>query len=205
DRPAAGPLFEAHVAVRRGEQREVAAQADVLARVEPSAALAHQDRPGRNPLSGEALDAPHLWLAVPAVAGAADALLVCHGFSAPPPALPADLDPRDPDGRVPLPVSAPPPVVLPSLELHHDDLGGLANPHDRPGAAGPAQARRLDDWAVVVPQVGDLRELDGLALPGAQPLDTDHVALADPVLLAARPNHGLHDAASPGMSPDGMN
>src|SRR5690606_14850416 len=65
-------------AVPQRVQREVAAEADVLARLEPGAALADEDAAGRDELAVEALDAEPLGVAVGAVLGAAYALLVSH-------------------------------------------------------------------------------------------------------------------------------
>src|SRR5690606_34408901 len=56
-------------AVDQREQRVVAAHADIGAGVEARAALAHDDRAGRNSLAAEGLDAEHLRLGITAVPG----------------------------------------------------------------------------------------------------------------------------------------
>src|SRR5579883_2009950 len=75
---AARIRLELHVTVDQGEDREISAHADVLTRMEPGAALAHQHVAGLHQLAVEALDAPTLRVAVAPVAGAADTLLMSH-------------------------------------------------------------------------------------------------------------------------------
>src|SRR5260370_40274870 len=74
---AALPL-ELDGAVRGGEERVVAAEADVGARIDARAILAHDDGARAYELAIEALHAAHLGLAVAAVTRAADALFMCH-------------------------------------------------------------------------------------------------------------------------------
>src|SRR5215470_4125840 len=71
--------LETNVAVGGGEQRVVRAEADIDARLEAGAALAHDDAAGRHELPAEALDAQPLRVRIPSVARAADAFLVSHG------------------------------------------------------------------------------------------------------------------------------
>jgi len=78
DELAALALAELHHAVRGREQGVVAAAADVLARVEPGAALAHEDRAGGDDLAVEPLHAEALCCGVAAVAGGAAALGLRH-------------------------------------------------------------------------------------------------------------------------------
>src|SRR3954463_1150433 len=59
-------------------QRVVAAHADALAGLEAAAALAHDDLAAGHGLTGEHLHAEALGVRVAAVAGRAEALLVCH-------------------------------------------------------------------------------------------------------------------------------
>ena len=61
-----------------GEQRVVAAPADVDAGMELGAALPHDDLPGLDDLTAEPLDAQPLSGGIPTVARARGALLVCH-------------------------------------------------------------------------------------------------------------------------------
>src|SRR5882672_11808071 len=70
--------LEANVTVGGREQRVVDAQAHVDARLEAGAPLAHDDAARRDELPAEALDAQSLGVRIAPVAGAADALLVCH-------------------------------------------------------------------------------------------------------------------------------
>src|SRR6478609_3709795 len=69
---------EGHGTGGEGEQRVVAATADVDAGVEVRAALADDDLAGLDDLATEALDAQALGVRVAAVARGARALLVCH-------------------------------------------------------------------------------------------------------------------------------
>src|SRR2546430_2305830 len=67
----------------QGEQRVVAATADVDAGVELGAALADQDLTGLDHLAAVALDAEVLGIGIATVAGAGRTLLVCHGVGSP--------------------------------------------------------------------------------------------------------------------------
>src|SRR4029079_6967690 len=68
----------AHLAVDQREERVVAADADVRASVELGAALANDDRAGRDDLAAEHLDAEHTEPRVAAVARRAAAFFLCH-------------------------------------------------------------------------------------------------------------------------------
>src|SRR6266496_3746815 len=74
--PAAGA--EGHGAIGGREQRVVATAADVLAGVEASATLAHEDRAGAHGLTGVGLHAEALRGGVPPIAGGSGALLLRH-------------------------------------------------------------------------------------------------------------------------------
>ena len=69
DRHDLAILDELHLAVLEGEEREVAAAADVGARVDLGAALADDDRTGLEKLAVIGLDAEKLRIRVAAVAG----------------------------------------------------------------------------------------------------------------------------------------
>jgi|GEM_PF-3649776 len=62
-------LVELHLASLEGEQRPVAADPDVLTRVQFAAALADDDGAGGNRFSAKCLDAKSLRLALATVAG----------------------------------------------------------------------------------------------------------------------------------------
>src|SRR5215212_6109408 len=72
-------VVELHDAVDLGEERVVAADADVHAGLELRAALADENRSTGHELTGEALDAQHLRLRVAAVARRALSFLMSHG------------------------------------------------------------------------------------------------------------------------------
>jgi hypothetical protein len=72
---------ELHRARRAGVQRVVAAHTDALAGLEATAALAHDDLAAGDGLAGEHLHAEALGVRVAAVAGGAEALLMCHESS----------------------------------------------------------------------------------------------------------------------------
>ncbi len=72
--------LELHYTIDEGKQRIVIASADVPARVETGAALAHHDAAGSNRLTTEALDAQAVRVAIPAVSAGTDAFLVCHSL-----------------------------------------------------------------------------------------------------------------------------
>src|SRR5258706_1475814 len=70
---------EVDFAIDQREQRVVLADADVGAGMELGAALAHDDRAGRNHLAAERLHAEHLGLRIAAVPGGTAAFFLCHG------------------------------------------------------------------------------------------------------------------------------
>ena len=70
-------LAELDRAVAEGEQREIAAAADVVARAEPGAALPDDDRTGGHFLAAERFDTKKLRFAVAAVAAAGLSFFVC--------------------------------------------------------------------------------------------------------------------------------
>src|SRR5438270_8004041 len=63
---------------RRGEERVVLADADVLARMEDRATLPHEDRARVHQLAAVGLETQALALGIAAVAGRAACFLVCH-------------------------------------------------------------------------------------------------------------------------------
>src|SRR5919202_1595864 len=75
---AAAAGRELHGAGRARVERVVAAHAHALAGLEAAAALAHDDLTAGHGLAGEHLHAEALGVRVAAVAGGAEALLVCH-------------------------------------------------------------------------------------------------------------------------------
>src|SRR5690242_21366167 len=75
---AAATVAELHGTGSQREQGVVATATDAGTRVEVGAALADEDRAGRDDLAAEALDAEALGVRVTAVTGRACALLVCH-------------------------------------------------------------------------------------------------------------------------------
>src|SRR5690242_17500936 len=81
DSPAAA-LGELHRAGRAREERVVLADADTVAGLEAGAPLAHDDLAAGDDLAGEDLHAEAVGVGVAAVAGGAEALLVCHYSSA---------------------------------------------------------------------------------------------------------------------------
>src|SRR5262245_2431237 len=70
--------LEDHPAVDQSIQRIVAALADIRARMDARAALAHQDVAGADHLAVAALDAEEAGIAVAAVARGSLTFLVCH-------------------------------------------------------------------------------------------------------------------------------
>src|SRR5215210_1088895 len=78
DHAAAAAGRELHHPGGAGVQRVVAAHAHALAGAEAAAALAHDDLAAGDDLAGEDLHAEALGVRVAAVAGGAEALLVCH-------------------------------------------------------------------------------------------------------------------------------
>src|SRR5262249_48328138 len=147
---------------------------------EAGASLTHDDAARRHELPAEALHAEPLRIRVPAVAGAADALLVCHG-------LRLDLDDANSAHRLPVPAMTA--VVLPPLELAHEDLGVLLLGDHLSGPPRGGQRLGLDRDLAPVADEQDLLELDGGPCRAVQPLDFDQLPWGHPVPLAARRDH----------------
>src|SRR5690606_1268937 len=156
----------------------------VLARVEPGAALAHEDRARAHLGAVEHLHAEALGVRVAAVLGGAGALRLGH-VVAPPSAL---ADAGDLDGGVPLAVPPAPPLVGLRLVGEAGDLRALRLAHDPGGDLGALQRLGAGQHGVAVDEE-DGRELDLLGLAHAQQLDVEPLAVLDPVLLAT----GLDD------------
>src|SRR5215472_1808092 len=107
------------------------------------------------------------------------------------------LDPGDADRGHDLAMPAMPAVVLPALELDHEDLAALfLRDHLARDLRGCQRLRLHGDLAVVFDQE-HLGELHGGAGLFAEPLDFDHLARGDPVLLAARRDNGFHSPQLP--------
>src|SRR5204863_6683658 len=83
DEPATPPAAELHQTVGGGEQRVVAAPADVVAGVELRAPLADDDRAGAHGGAVEDLHAQALGRGVTPVAGGTGTLLLRHGDTDP--------------------------------------------------------------------------------------------------------------------------
>src|SRR6266481_3449170 len=83
-----------------------------------------------------------------------------------------------------------PPVVLPPLELHDQDLVALALRHH----LGCGQRLRLHRHLPLVVDEEDLGELDRRALVLPEALDLDDLARGHPVLLATRRDDRFHAA-----------
>src|SRR4051812_12214229 len=96
-------------------ERVILADPDALTGLEAGAALAHDDLAAADGLAGERLDPEELRVGVAAVAGGAEALLVCH--------LLASLDVGDLDARQLLTMPGAPLVAALGLELEHAQLG----------------------------------------------------------------------------------
>src|SRR5689334_615461 len=74
-------LFKLHHAGDEREEGVVGAEADIVARLEPRAALAHQNLAARHQLPAEPLDAQSLGIRIAPVARTAYAFLMCHDSS----------------------------------------------------------------------------------------------------------------------------
>src|SRR3954452_8875792 len=74
-------VVKVHDAVDLGEERVVAADADVHAGIKPRSALADQNRTAGDELAGETLNADYFWLPVAAVARRALSFFMSHGCS----------------------------------------------------------------------------------------------------------------------------
>ena len=68
--------------------------------------------------------------------------------------------------------------------------------YDLPDDARPAQPGRVHDGVALAAEIGQLAELDRVALPGGKPLEPHDIAFANAVLLASGDDHGFHRAAS---------
>src|SRR5262249_40271246 len=121
---AALALAELHLAVGEGEQRVVAAAADVLTRVHARTALADDDRAGRDRRAVERLHAEALGVGVPPVAGGAATLGLRHRI------LLALRDLGDLDGRVLLAVAVAAALVRAALVDEPVDLRALRDADD---------------------------------------------------------------------------
>jgi len=75
------PPLEFDFAVDQGEERVIAAAADIETGVELRAALANDDRSCSHNLTAVCLDATVLRIAVSAVSSRTGALLMCHNFT----------------------------------------------------------------------------------------------------------------------------
>ena len=64
--------------VAEGEDREIAAEADVFARMDVRAALSDDDAAGRDELSAVGFDSTHFRFAVATVAAAGLTFFMCH-------------------------------------------------------------------------------------------------------------------------------
>src|SRR3954465_15160594 len=87
DHATAAAGLEVDRAGTRGEDRVVLADADALAGLEASAALAHDDLAAGYDLAGEDLHAEALGVRVAPVAAGAESLLVSHRFASSSPRL----------------------------------------------------------------------------------------------------------------------
>ena len=83
DDAAAAAFAEVDRARGAGVDRVVLADADAVARLEAGAALAHDDLAAGDGLAGEDLHAEALGVRVAAVAGGAEAFLMCHEVPSP--------------------------------------------------------------------------------------------------------------------------
>src|SRR5499426_4738814 len=108
-------------------------------------------------------------------------------------AMTLHLDLGDADRGHHLPVPAVPAIVLPPLELDDEDLGALLLDDHLAGDLGRLERLGLHRDLTVLVHQEHLLELDRLALTLAEALDLDHLPRRDPVLLAARRDHRIHD------------
>src|SRR6185369_9294535 len=107
---------ELHFAVDHREQRVVLAPADVRAREEPGAALAHDDGARVNALATECLDAEPLRIRFAAVLGRRLTFFVRHDFS-------LRLDRRHANPRELVAMTLAAAILAPALELEDLELG----------------------------------------------------------------------------------
>src|SRR5712692_9691998 len=96
------------------------------------------------------------------------------------------------DGGHDLPVPALPSVILPPLELDHEDLAVLLLRDDLARDLRAGQRLRLGRYLPVLGDEQHLVELDRGARGLAQPLDLDDLPRGYPVLLPARRDHRFH-------------
>src|SRR5579871_2678055 len=130
-------LAELDVTVAKREQGMVLADADILARPELGAALAHDDVSAGNRFAAENLHAESLSGRVASVARGAACFLVCHG-----PLFSARVDRRDLHFREGLAVTALPVGVLAALLLEGNDLGAASLLEDLGGHRSARDQRR---------------------------------------------------------------
>src|SRR6266481_721904 len=106
------------------------------------------------------------------------------------------LDLGDADGTHRLPVSAMSAVVLPALELDHEDLVALLLGHHFPRHLGGGERLGLYRHLPIIADQEDLLELHGRAGRRVEPLDLDHLTRSHPILLSARRDNRFHDFPS---------
>src|SRR3954453_19492995 len=182
-------VVEVHDAVDLGEERVVAADADVHAGIETRPALADQNRTAGNELAGEGLDAEHFRLRIAAVARRALSFFMSHGCS------PLEIDAVDPklDEILTMPVLALR-VVLAALLLEDDDAlsAGLA---DDGGADRCAADPRPANLRLGAPDHQHFIEGDLFLVSIAEhvALDEESLALRDSILLSTGTDDGVHE------------
>ena len=76
--PVSARRGKPHLTRRSGKQRVIASTSDIVAGVNSSASLPHDDAAGLYGLPAEYLDAQHIRIRISAVLGRTDAFLVCH-------------------------------------------------------------------------------------------------------------------------------
>src|SRR5258708_826523 len=80
-------MAEFDIAIDQREQCMIAPDANVHARLDLRAALAHNNAARRDELAIKALDTEHLRFAIPTIAGATHSFFMCHGLVIPPSSL----------------------------------------------------------------------------------------------------------------------
>ena len=93
-------------------------------------------------------------------------------------------------------MSTVPAIVLPALELDHEDLVTLLLGHHFSRHLGRGQRRGLYRHLPVVADEEDLRELYRRAGRRVEPLDFDHLTRSHPILLSTRRDNRFHDCSS---------
>src|SRR3954454_10321377 len=185
-------VVESHDAVDLGEERVIAADADVHAGIETRSALADQNRTAGDELAGEALDAEHFRLRIAAVARRALSFFMSHGCS------PLEIDAVDTklDEILTMSVLALR-VVLAALLLEDDDAlaAGLA---DDGGVDGRAVDHRDADLRLIAADHQHFVEGDLFLVSIAEhvALDEESLALRDPILLSTGTDDGVHEMTS---------